>query len=173
MITRRDYWRTTAQHVAGQGVAKETCDLAAAEAADQFPTAFGVFVNFNDDKMTRSGMNTHHTLRCVCVCAPCGGGCTPSLVVSDEHSFSLVQVSRSELAGLTAALARPRSLEEGTPHRARRFEAPQKLTYFTHVGGEGQVCRTARGAPPVPNDARRRGRMPRVVPACRLTANGL
>lgn len=73
MITRRDYWRRTAQHVAVEGVAKETCDLAAAEAADQSPTALRVFMNFNDDKMTRSGINTHHTLRCVCVCAPRGG----------------------------------------------------------------------------------------------------
>lgn len=79
MITRRDYWRRTAQHVADEGVAKETCDLAAAEAADQSPTAFRVFMNFNDDKMPRSGINTHHTLRCVCVCVVCstwgeGGG---------------------------------------------------------------------------------------------------
>lgn len=35
--------------MAGEGVAKETCDLAAAEAADQSPTAFRVFVNFNDN----------------------------------------------------------------------------------------------------------------------------
>lgn len=98
-----------------QCVAMEASDLVAAKAADQSPTTFRVSITFNDDKMTPSGINTHHTLRCVC--STRGGqraGKTSSLVVSDEYSSSLTQVSRSDLAGLTVAQARPRSPVEGT-----------------------------------------------------------
>lgn len=59
-----------------QRVAMEASDLVAAKAADQSPTTFRVFITFNDDKMTPSGMNTHHTPT-VCVLhawrSTCGG----------------------------------------------------------------------------------------------------
>lgn len=140
-----------------QRVAMEASDLVAAKAADQSPTTFRVFITFNDDKMTPSGINTHHTLRCVC--ATRGGqraGKTSSLVVSDEYSSSLTQVSRSDLAGLTAAQARlwsPAPVEATVPGPLLWTSA--RDWPISHTSEETADLLYASGAGPVQSDARR------------------